>query len=168
MSLKDILEPQLGNVARQPVNADSQDTGANHQGSSVQKTVNQAFRQIRAQHMEPLEKTFIIDADASPARVQWSAEHSPCLTRSRHKGHWISTQKRRMTLREMMRFQGMQIESIRGNFKDVDLGHMIGNAMSLNVIQRLLYQVFSHLGWLPADLADEWATGTAILYQIVS
>ena len=90
----------------------------------MQKTVEQAFRQIRAQGQEPLQKPFIIDADASSSRVQWSLEFSPCLTGSRHKGHWISNQKRRMNIREMMKFQGMQPESIRREFSDVDLGHM--------------------------------------------
>ena len=56
----------------------------------------------------------------------------------------------------------MQPESIRGKFSDLDLGHMVGNAMSLNVIQRLLFQVFRHLGWIPPDLEDEWATGAAL------
>ena len=55
----------------------------------------------------------------------------------------------------------MHPESICGTFKDIDLGHMIGNAMSLNVIQRLLHQIFNPLGWLPEHLADEWATGAA-------
>ena len=77
----------------------------------------------------------------------WSASMrgvSPCLTATRCKqgGHFISTRRGLMTLPEMCRLQCIP----PGRFKPLSERHFleaVGNAMSANVLARLLAQVLS-------------------------
>ena len=65
-------------------------------------------------------------------------EVSPCLTRSHYRGHWITNKNRRLTLKEMMRLQGMNPENITIKGTPTQQGQQLGNAMSVNVIQRVI------------------------------
>ncbi len=47
-----------------------------------------------------------------------------------------------MTLQEMMKLQGMRPDSFFKVVSDMELGQQIGNAMSVNVVERILFQVF--------------------------
>ena len=45
---------------------------------------------------------------------------------------------------------------------DAAMEKLIGNAMSVNVIERLLRNIFRHIGALSHDCTDRWADGTAL------
>ena len=90
-------------------------------------------------------------------------ETSPCITRSRAKGHWLTSKKRRMTLEEMARLQGIRPNSFTKVVNDYELGQQLGNAMSVNVIDRILYQVFQVTPLVKKlNLRDRWATGEGV------
>jgi DNA-cytosine methyltransferase len=102
--------------------------------------------------------TWIIDIWASkPFGMKGK---SPCLTRSRAGagGHWITTSKRLMTLPEMLRLQGVSPKVNRTGISDRQMGCMIGNAMSVNVLERLLVRLLPAVGLVsPGCLRDRWA-----------
>ena len=89
----------------------------------------------------------------------------PCLTRSRvgAGGHWVSSRSRLLTLEEMLALQGMPADVRRAGISDRQMGFMIGNSMSVNVLERLLVRLLPGVGLLPPGrmpprgLQDKWA-----------
>jgi len=81
-----------------------------------------------------------------------------CLTKSRARGFWLTSRGRRMTLDEQLRVQGMQ-RSFKQVVSDRVLGGQIGNAMSQNVVERLLIQLLPAAGLISKEqpLHDRWA-----------
>ena len=69
-----------------------------------------------------------MDIDAGRNRSHAIKGVSPCLTRSRYRGHWISTLRRRFTLDEMFRLQGMDPDYLAFVIPGAELGKQIGNA----------------------------------------
>ena len=105
-----------------------------------------------------------LSTDAIPSRMGWMHGVSPCLSRSRFDGHWISHLQRKFSTNEMLRLQGMQPCRLSSSVSASELGKQIGNAMSVNVIQRVLHNGLYHTGHISGDSAnDPWHTGTAIL-----
>ena len=84
---------------------------------------------------------------------------SPCLTRGRAGagGHWVSSRSRLLTVQEMLILQGMAANVRRAGISDRQLGLMIGNAMSVNVLERLLVRLLPGVGLLRERLHDRWA-----------
>ena len=74
----------------------------------------------------PDAKPYIIDCDASKARTRYQEDFSPCITRARWKGHWITNRRRRMTLEEMSRLQGFRPTEFYVNTSDQALGQQLG------------------------------------------
>ena len=62
-----------------------------------------------------------------------------------------------MTLQEMMRLQGW-LGPFTQTTTDAQLGQMLGNSMSVNVLQRLLCRLLPAAGLCPASLLlpDHW------------
>ena len=89
-------------------------------------------------------------------KMTWRKEMSPCLTRSRYRGHWITTEQRRMSIQEMMRLQGIRENQIKNDNSEAEFGKQIGNSMSLNVVERILFAIFSTIGMLPESIYDRW------------
>jgi len=111
---------------------------------------------------DPLVNTFVLDWNASPGYRCVMRDQSLCLTKSRSSGYWLTNRGRSMTKDEMLRLQGME-----GTFKQVVpsvLGAMLGNAMSQNVVERLLIRLLPAAGLIPsggeAKLEDRWAKRT--------
>ena len=70
---------------------------------------------------------------------------------------------RRMSIHEMMRLQGILPGDFEIVVSDIELGKQIGNAMSLNVVERLLPQVLRAANLLHgANHCDRWKDGSAI------
>ena len=62
----------------------------------------------------------------------------------------------------MFRLQGIDPASVTlKSIPDKETGHMIGNAMSLNVVERILRQALIHIGVLSAECPDRWEDGIA-------
>ena len=64
-----------------------------------------------------------------------------------------------MTVNEMLRLQGMDPEKIDITVSTTEIRKMIGNSMSVNVVQRLPHKLCVILGFLPEDTVDKWHSG---------
>ena len=106
--------------------------------ATVTKNVTKAVEAILADGHDPYRSPYIVDCDASPSRTKHIWDVSPCITRSRQNGHWITNQRRRMNKAEMLRLQGMDPSTFVTDVSSSKLGQQIGNAMSVNVIERIL------------------------------
>lgn len=122
----------------------------------MQKNLDRAFKQIRDFGLDPLKNPIAIDADAVPSKLTWNSSTLPCLTRSRYKGHWVSNLRRRTSLMEMSRFQGMHPGYFKKTCSGNDLGRLLGNSMSLHVIERVLHAIFTTIGILSPSAVDRW------------
>ena len=106
--------------------------------------------------INPLKKTIILELDSSGGG--WSIGMSPCLTCSRYQGHWVSTRGRRQTINERLRLMGMDPADVDVSATTpAKLGRMIGNAMSVNVLERLLYRALPASGLISqSELRGRW------------
>ena len=122
-----------------------------------------AYQKIKL-NAEEQNQTCIIDCDASAQRSRYLVGISPCITRSRNTGHWISSRARKMNINEIMRLQGIDPTTFIKSVSPTELGRQVGNAMSINVIERILYRVLITAdllaGWKPTQ--DRWQSGEAI------
>eukprot|EP00445_Apocalathium_hangoei_P069137 CAMPEP_0204138222 /NCGR_PEP_ID=MMETSP0361-20130328/17855_1 /ASSEMBLY_ACC=CAM_ASM_000343 /TAXON_ID=268821 /ORGANISM="Scrippsiella Hangoei, Strain SHTV-5" /LENGTH=206 /DNA_ID=CAMNT_0051092003 /DNA_START=39 /DNA_END=656 /DNA_ORIENTATION=- len=85
---------------------------------------------------------------------------TPCLTCSRAQGHWVTNRGRRLTKLEQMRLQSIRTpaEGFKVVVSDFQLGRQIGNAMSVNILERLLVRILPAAGLaLAGSLKDRWA-----------
>ena len=105
---------------------------------------------------DPFFEPWILDCDSSADRSKASCQISPCLTRSRGQGHWVSNRGRRMNVSEILRLQGWMGPFVQVG-SPLQLGRMLGNAMSVNVLQRLYSSLLPAIGWCaPGGLPDPW------------
>ena len=126
---------------------------------STRRNLESADTQIRNLGLDPTKAAIAVDVDASARHMTWDSGVLPCLTRSRYRGHWISNKNRRTTIQEMLCFQGITPSSIRQSCSDNELGKMVGNSMSVNVIERVLFHLFTQVGILSSvdDVnVDRW------------
>jgi hypothetical protein len=95
-------------------------------------------------------------------QVNFMLNRSPCLTKARSSsgGHWLTTRGRRMSRAEMLRL--FAIKPARLNFNMVSsrkAGGMIGNAIAVNVLERIFCRLLPAAGLVPEGaLIDRWAT----------
>ena len=61
-----------------------------------------------------------------------------------------------MSLDEMMRLQGMDPEKLVKAVPPTELGKLLGNAMSVNVVERVLCQALKHANLLSQTARDSW------------
>ncbi len=97
---------------------------------------------MRNRRVDPSVVPCILDVMASRAFGNGMVRCSPCFTASRcaQCSHYISTEKGMMTLREMCRLQGLPPDRIpyQSVASKRTFGHAVGNAMSINVLMRVL------------------------------
>lgn len=103
---------------------------------------------LRSKGHNPDKDTWIIDIFSTDTHGMLG--QSPCLTRTRAAagGHWISTRSRLMSIPEMLRLQGMSPDLNAAGISVRQMGCMIGNAMSVNVLERLLVRLLPAVGLL--------------------
>merc|ERR1719468_193327 len=122
--------------------------------------VRRALKELSAAGCKPLEVPYVVDCDSSPYRMKWMKEASPCITCSRAAGHWVTSRGRRLTKDEMMRLQGIRPEKFKKAVPERQLGIQIGNAMSVNVLERLFVRALPAAGLVDRNmLTDRWARG---------
>ena len=104
--------------------------------------VIEAIRMIRKNGHDETRATYIANIDGSKVHIMHNM--SPCLTAKRMAdgGHWIVSRGRRMTLQEGMRLQGIPPSRIKiGSVRRRRVAHMVGNGMSLPVLQAIFRQI---------------------------
>ena len=96
-----------------------------------------------------------IDVDATLGWLSAMVECCPCLTKRRceRQGHYLTTAKGMMTLREICNFQALPMHfhswaRAKLNITDSAFAAAVGNAMSVNVLMRLLPKVLYSAGML--------------------
>lgn len=150
VSINSVLDP----VRRKPKMQDLPPASS----STARSNVKQVLKQLTAKGDDPLKKTFVIDCDATARFRTVMFNRVMCMTKARAKGHWVTSRGRRMNLNEMLRCQGME-RSFKQVVSDRALGGQIGNAMSQNVIERILIKLLPAAGLVSQDrcLVDHWA-----------
>merc|ERR1712060_567403 len=119
--------------------------------------VKMALQTLIKQGVDPLREAWLVDCDSTRARCKWQKDRTPCITCGRAKGHWITNRGRRLSKAEMMRLQGMTPEGFKVVVSQCQLGKQIGNAMSCNILERILVRLLPAAGLYPAvQLHDRW------------
>jgi DNA (cytosine-5)-methyltransferase 1 len=118
-----------------------------------------AFSTIEAAGLDRHSNDNVVVVDLDGSKAHWMRGVSPCLTRSRAAvGFYLPARGRRMTLPERLRLQGIPQEVLksRRGISDRQLGMMVGNALSVNVLERLLVRILRASG-LRMHLRDRGA-----------
>lgn len=141
------LDDHVGAPGRAEVQAD---TGP---WSVLQKGV----ARLRAKGHNDEMETCCIDVFSTSAWSSAMVRCSPCLTASRCKqgGHFVSTRKGLMTRSELCRLQCIPEHRFRPeliNVPDKSFKHAVGNAMSANVLARVLAHALRASNLVPQDI----------------
>ena len=109
-----------------------------------------------------------VDVDCSDGGWRsWRASESMTLTATRCKmgGWYVSTLKRRLDMEEMLRFQGWSKHFMgdMGALADGQILHAVGNAMSCNVLERLLPRLAYVTGVVKEKPLDAWKSKSFVL-----
>ena len=112
--------------------------------------------------MPPRGARIIVELGCTAAWGQHAIDKFPCITatRGQHCDFWIADLGRKATLDELMRLQGFNPRGISYKKAGVNkkrVGHMVGNAMSMRVLERLLPPAMRAMGLPPPCRADRWA-----------
>jgi len=146
-----------------PSEAPAPDTVPPGLSRTVHANLSNAYRNIQKLGQNPASDTWVVDCDAACHKSNFVHNMSPCVTRSRYRGHWITSKGRRMTIAEMLRLQGINPTDFRVAVSDTSIGQQIGNAMSVNVIERILHRALIAAGLVSAEsIEDRWESGKAI------
>jgi DNA (cytosine-5)-methyltransferase 1 len=116
---------------------------------STKKHLNDLLCKVRADRGNPRSTRcpYVFDIDGSKPHAMKG--RCPCITRGRGgSGFYLPSRGRRMTLGERLRLQGLPLAYLqhRQGISDRQLGMMIGNAMSGNVLAHLLSQLLPACG----------------------
>lgn len=126
--------------------------------------LEKARTKLAAQGLDIAKATVLVDLSASSKFSSFRVGGSPCLTASRGKvgGYYITNRRRMTTIQEMGRLQGFPTKMtdtlLQRGAKPSALGHAFGNAMSVNVLMRLIPRVAWAAGLIPntSMVADVW------------
>ena len=119
----------------------------------VAAKVRGAMRKVRGRGFDPYntELPLVIDIEHGP-KAHWMAGRSPCLARSRPRGFYLPALGRMTTIKERLRLQGLPTEIEEKCADEVtqrQLGAMIGDAMTVDVLAALLGNLLPACGLLP-------------------
>jgi hypothetical protein len=120
------------------------------------------MRKLAVKHNNKLDKHwYCFDAGASWRYVQCLKDKSPCLTRSRPSGHYVPRLRRFLSLVEHGSLQGLprtatlhMAEAAAGDERVVRAA--LGDAMSLNVLMRVLGKALYSAGLVSEAPLDPW------------
>lgn len=102
--------------------------------------MERGMERLRSKGVDPMMEDCVIDVGSTAKWQTVMANCSPCLTaaRCRTGGHYLTSKRRLMTIREMARLQGTPPHRFAGKeLHPTDLAKALGNAMSVNVLTRL-------------------------------
>ena len=102
----------------------------------------------------------MLDIDSS--ECTFMKDCSPCITKSRGAGYWLTNRGHKLNKDAALRLQGMRPADFQACVSATSLGEQIGNIMNINVLQRLLVSILPSSGLVPHGfLRDLWLLGKA-------
>ena len=131
----------------------------------VRKNIRHFEKMYQEKGIDINEGMYVINAYASRDYTHIMEKCCMCITRSRgyQGGHYVTKLRRFMTVQEIGALQGLSKDmvatmkgSLRGRSKSKVLGAAIGDAMSLNVLMRVLPRALHSAGLIP-KYYDPWA-----------
>jgi len=122
---------------------------------SAAAKLNHELHRLHAQGHRPFSEPWVIDVDSSMGRGCAMYNCSPCLTRSRFLGHWVTNRGRRLTLVEQMRLQGLD-DNFPRHVPPHHFSRLLGNSMSVNVLVRLLARALPAAGLCKEEDVADW------------
>jgi DNA (cytosine-5)-methyltransferase 1 len=131
------------------------------QGSpcGIKRKLMSTWKQARRDGIAVLDPANPVIMDVDGTTCNYMVGRCPCITRSRGSTRFfLSTRGRRLSLAEILRLQGLPTSILRhrGNISDRKLGAIVGNAMSGNVLERILVRLLPACGLAVASLRDPW------------
>ena len=129
---------------------------------TAQRNYSKALATLSTRGITPEGKCVILDLNASSRFLSFAVDRCPCITATRASqfGYLIIDRKRCLSLKEMARLQGFTTRHYRAlKAAKVDpkrVAFALGNAMSLNVILRLVGKVAYAAGLVANPIPDPW------------
>ncbi len=128
------------------------------------KSIRHDISQFKEKYGDKLEKTwYVVDVHSSDDDQSCQLGVSPCITRARGGagGHYVPRLGRCFTLKEIGLLQGLPRKIVanmvsQGGVSKRQVGLAIGDAMSVNVLMRLMPRALYSAGLLPAKVPDLW------------
>ena len=115
---------------------------------AASKKAKKVTQQLQKLGVKPLKVPAVVDCDGVAGR--WVLDKTPCLTATRGAGggYWVTCMNRRLTTSELFKLQGMDPQALHipPEVSDRKLGHMIGNAVTQTVIERLAANLLKSVG----------------------
>ena len=123
-----------------------------------------ALRSAASCGVELKTSRIIVDIGGTSQFAHYTVDEFPTITAERAMllfAYWVADLGRRVTLDELMLLQGFDPAMFEGRKEakvtDARLAHMVGNAMSCNVLERLLPCVLDSIGITPDVVKpDRW------------
>jgi hypothetical protein len=102
-----------------------------------------AYIKLQAKNVNPFITPVVIDTHSSPRFSNYALDACPCITRTRaaQRGYWCSTKGGYLDAAELSKLQGFRCDEVAweaAGVKERAYCGALGNAMSLNVVVRLL------------------------------
>ena len=158
ISLKQIIGSPSRGSDQLPV-CPSNKTGKNN--------VVKALREIGSDYpdIDLKKQIVVIDVGCSPAYSKWNVDDFPTITAGRAKGcgWWLLPHRRNVSMEEMYLLQGFDPAGImdaaqRAGVKKTALGMMVGNAMTISILERLLPSALGRIDIFPSKVVkDRWS-----------
>jgi DNA (cytosine-5)-methyltransferase 1 len=125
----------------------------------IQRKLKSVWSLAKRDNIAALDLTNPIIMDVDGTKCNYMVGRCPCITRSRGSARFfLPSRGRRLSLAEILRLQGLPTSILRhqGKISDRHLGAMVGNAMSGNVLERILARLLPACGFAEASLRDPW------------
>ena len=126
-------------------------------GKTSSQNLLTTFKKLRAQNMVPRQTDAVADIGASSRFSSLQVGKCPTITAGRAKsaGYYATKLQRRLSLKELMRLQGCNPSRLNTSvISDTQLGAIIGNAMSINVMEAVIAQMMTAIGGIEAMPID--------------
>ena len=125
------------------------------------KNIEAALSAATLKGLKPKKVPIFVDVGSSTKWSHWKEGTCLCITKARgsNGGHYVSTHNRKMSIDELFRFQGIRPDDVpwkESQISATNIGGAIGNAMSANVLMRLVPRVLLVVGIIPAMPLDKF------------
>ena len=127
--------------------------------ANARRNVPREHDRLRAEGIDPSTAHQILDCDVSESWCGVSTAKCPCLTHSRRQGFWLVSHGARLSVPLCARLQGIPHGSATWSDNAGTCRALLGNAMSLNAVERILHMVMGCMG-VGANIGEDgWASG---------